>query len=253
MERGRKEIVLFDPRKRNPFETSPRIFLITTRREIQGLLAGPTLAVSLLERSLAFVTQDDSFDAMLAQNNFLSKWEGKRSLSSRLHIEPDWNRIENKPTFPRLLPSFLPLPPLLSSFFPELSSLPSSFFFLFFFKRSSILVRMTEGGGVTFASYEISIGGSMEDPSDYTSPLQKRRVFCPSLFGPNSENPEIQQVFEQRDTIPWTMRWNPTRSSIETILINSCCFFLSLFFSSFFLFFFQDQCWKAGRCARLIR
>lgn len=45
----------------------PRIFLITTRREIQGLLAGPTLAVSLLERSLAFVTQDDSFDAMPVQ------------------------------------------------------------------------------------------------------------------------------------------------------------------------------------------
>lgn len=85
------------------------------------------------------------------------------------------------------------------------------FFLPSFFKRSSILVRMTKGGGVTFASYEISIGESMEDPSDYTSPLQKRRVFCPSLFGPKSENPEIQEVFEQRDTIPWTMRWNPIR------------------------------------------
>lgn len=146
-----------------------------------------------------------------------SKWKGKRSLSSRLHIEPDWNRIENKPTFPRSsAPSSL-----LSRF---LFCLPFPLFS--FFKRSSILVRTTEGGGVTFASYEISIGGeSMEDPSDYTSPLQRRRVFCPSLFGPKSENSRGLWTEGQR-----FHGRNPIRTSIETILINSWCFFLSLFF-----------------------
>lgn len=56
-----------------------------------------------------------------------SKWKGKRSLSSRLHIEPDWNRIENKPTFPRSsAPSSSFLPPLS---FPLLSSFSSFLFF----------------------------------------------------------------------------------------------------------------------------
>ena len=116
------------------------------------------------------------------------------------------------------------LPPPSSLFSRFLFCLPFSLFS--FFKRSSILVRTTEGGGVTFASYEISIGGeSMEDPSDYTSPLQRRRVFCPSLFGPKSENSRGLWTEGQR-----FHGRNPIRTSIETILINSWCFFLSLFF-----------------------
>lgn len=118
--------------------------------------------------------------------NFLSKWKkGRASFLRDYTSSPIEIGLKTNLLF-HVSSSFSPL---LSSFFVELS------FFLFFFLSAAPTVRMTEGGGVTFASYEISIG---EDPSDYISPLQKRRsffFFLPLSFW--SENPEIQEVFEQ--------------------------------------------------------
>lgn len=178
-------------------DESANIFNYRPEKKFKGY-AGPTLAVSLLERSLSFVTQDDLFNAAPVQNNFLSKWKkGRASFLRDYTSSPIEIGLKTNLLF-HVSSSFSPL---LSSFFVELS------FFLFFFLSAAPTVRMTEGGGVTFASYEISIG---EDPSDYISPLQKRRsffFFCPSLFGVRIRR--FRRSLNRRDND--SIRWNPIR------------------------------------------
>lgn len=144
--------------------------------------------------------------------------KGKSFLPSRLHIEPDWNRIENKPTFPRpllFLPSFV-------FFFRRTLLFP-----FFFFKRSSN--SSNDGGRRSYIRELRDFYWRGSVWLHFASSEATKFFFFAPLFL-EWESGDSGGLWTGETTIPYDgIRF----VSIETILINSSGLSLSLSLSFF--------------------